>query len=108
MLQEHVTGSVVAVTDETFAETVLASHRPVLVDFWAPWCPPCTVVSKILAELAEELGDQVLMTEINTDDNPVTTRAYGVMAMPTLLVLRTARSWARSSEHARSRSCASS
>jgi thioredoxin 1 len=74
------------VTDESFAEQVLASERPVAVDFWAPWCAPCKVMSRNLTELAGEFGDQIALVEINADDNPITTRTYRVMAMPTLLV----------------------
>jgi len=79
---------VAAVTDETFQDTVLASARPVVVDFWAPWCPPCAKLSVTLRELAEEYGDRVLVVELNSDDNPLTTLAYRVMSMPTLLVFR--------------------
>ncbi|MFJ8579455.1 thioredoxin family protein [Micromonospora sp. NPDC093277] len=76
------------VTDETFAATVLASARPAVVDFWAQWCPPCRAVSRHLAELAEEFGAAMLFATLNTDENPVTTRAYGVLSLPTLLVFR--------------------
>ncbi|WTY54005.1 thioredoxin domain-containing protein [Micromonospora sp. NBC_01412] len=77
-----------AVTDATFAETVLAADRPVVVDFWAEWCPPCLAVSRSLAELAGEFGDRLRVVTVNTDENPATTRAYGVMSMPTLLVFQ--------------------
>lgn len=88
MPQESVTGSLVTVTDDTFAATVLASDRPVVVDFWAEWCPPCRMISKSLAELAEELGDQMVVAKLNSDENPETTRTYRVMSLPTLLVFR--------------------
>jgi thioredoxin 1 len=88
MLQESQTGSLVTVTDDTFAETVLASDRPVVVDFWAEWCPPCKAISKSLAELAEEFGDRMVVAKLNSDDNPNTTRTYGIMSLPTLLVFR--------------------
>jgi thioredoxin 1 len=80
--------TVVTVTDDTFADVVLASERPVVVDFWAPWCPPCRMISRSLAELAAEFGDRILVAAINADDNPAIVRAYGVMGMPTLLVFR--------------------
>jgi thioredoxin 1 len=86
--QESGTGAVLTVTDETFAEVVLANSRPVVVDFWASWCRPCVAISKSLGELAEELGDQLVVAKLNSDDNPETTREYGVMALPTLLVFR--------------------
>jgi thioredoxin 1 len=88
MLQESGTGRLVAVSDDTFAETVLASDRPVVVDFWADWCPPCKMISKSLAELAEEFGDRMVVAKLNSDENPQATRTYGVLALPTLLVFR--------------------
>jgi thioredoxin 1 len=75
-------------TDETFEETVFNSDRPVVVDFWAEWCPPCRMISRSLAELAEEFGDRMAVVTLNTDENPIVTRTYGVMSMPTLLVFR--------------------
>ncbi|WP_446218063.1 thioredoxin [Micromonospora sp. IBHARD004] len=88
MPQDTEQARLTTVTDETFAATVLASTRPVVVDFWAEWCPPCRVVSKHLAELAAEFGDALLFAALDSDENPATTRAYGVMSMPTLLVFR--------------------
>jgi thioredoxin 1 len=88
MLQASETGSLVTVTDDTFAEAVLASDRPVVVDFWAEWCPPCKMISKSLAELADEFGDRMIVATLNSDDNPKTTRTYGIMSLPTLLVFR--------------------
>jgi thioredoxin 1 len=88
MLRESGTGSLITVTDETFTETVLASDRPVVVDFWADWCPPCKMISKSLAELAEEFGERMIIAKINSDENPEATRTYGVMSLPTLLVFR--------------------
>jgi thioredoxin 1 len=90
MLQESeaAAGAVVTVTDDTFADRVLASGRPVVVDFWAPWCGPCKAISKSLEELAVEFGERLTVAKLNADDNPETTRQYSVMAMPTLLVFR--------------------
>jgi thioredoxin 1 len=79
---------VVTVDDATFAETVLAADRPVVVDFWAEWCPPCKAISRSLAELADELSGRMTVAALDTDENPSTTRAYGVMSLPTLLVFR--------------------
>jgi thioredoxin 1 len=88
MLQESKTGSLVTVTDGTFAQTVLAGDRPVVVDFWAEWCPPCKMISKSLTELAEEFGDRMVVATLNSDENPNATRTYAVMSLPTLLVFR--------------------
>lgn len=84
----HDVGTVVTVTDETFAGTVLGAGRPVVVDFWADWCAPCRAISRSLAALADELGDRLTVAALDTDENPRTTRAYGVMSLPTLLVFR--------------------
>ncbi|OKI47389.1 thioredoxin [Micromonospora sp. CB01531] len=88
MPQDTAQGRLTTVTDETFAATVLAGDRPVVVDFWAEWCPPCRTVSRHLAELAEEFGDALRFVTLNSDENPETTRAYQVMSMPTMLVFR--------------------
>ncbi|HEU4426987.1 MAG TPA: thioredoxin domain-containing protein [Pilimelia sp.] len=88
MRQESGTGRLIAVTDGTFAETVLACERPVVVDFWAEWCPPCATISRSLSELAGEFGDRMVMATVNADENPKAVRSYGVMALPTLLLFR--------------------
>jgi thioredoxin 1 len=76
------------VTDETFAELVLASELPVVVDFWADWCPPCRAIEPSLRELAEEFAGRLVIAKIDSDANPISSRAYGVMSMPTLLIFR--------------------
>ncbi|MET7704984.1 thioredoxin [Micromonospora sp. NPDC005189] len=88
MPQETAIGSLITVTDDTFAELVLASERPVVVDFWAEWCPPCKMIEKSLAELAREFGDRMVVAKLNSDENPQATRRYSVMSLPTLLVFR--------------------
>ncbi|MGW3601958.1 MULTISPECIES: thioredoxin [unclassified Micromonospora] len=88
MPQETAIGSLVTVTDDTFAELVLASDRPVVVDFWAEWCPPCKAIEKSLAELAGEFGERMVVAKLNSDENPEATRRYSVMSLPTLLVFR--------------------
>ncbi|MEW1590001.1 thioredoxin domain-containing protein [Micromonospora vinacea] len=88
MPQETSVSPLTTVTDNTFAELVLASDRPVVVDFWAEWCPPCKMIEKSLVELAREFGDRMVIAKLNSDDNPQATRRYGVMSLPTLLVFR--------------------
>jgi thioredoxin 1 len=76
------------VTDASFADEVLASELPVLVDFWAEWCPPCHRLAPVLDELAAEYEGRVRIVKVDTDANPETTRAYGIMSMPTLTMFR--------------------
>jgi thioredoxin 1 len=78
----------IEVTDETFAAEVLSSNVPVLVDFWAEWCPPCHRIAPMLDELSAEYEGRARVVKLNADDNPLTTRTYGVLAMPTLAVFR--------------------
>jgi thioredoxin 1 len=77
-----------AVTDATFATEVLQADKPVLVDFWAEWCGPCKKIAPVLEELAKQYAGQVEIVKLNTDENPNTTRDYGVMSIPTLTVFK--------------------
>jgi thioredoxin len=73
-------------TDETFEEEALQADRPIVVDFWAPWCGPCKAVEPVLAELAEANAGQVEFAKLNIDENPATAARYGVLSIPTAIL----------------------
>ena len=79
--------SIIEVTDANFQAEVIESEKPVLVDFWAPWCGPCRVVAPVLQEIAAE-RDDLRIVKLNTDDNPQTAASYGILAIPTMLLFR--------------------
>jgi thioredoxin 1 len=76
------------VTDATFDNDVLKAQGPVLVDFWAPWCGPCRMVSPIVDELAVEYDGKISFYKLNTDNNPNTAVKYGIRSIPTLLLFK--------------------
>lgn len=78
---------ILEVNDDNFDAEVISSDKPVLVDFWAPWCGPCRAISPIIDELSK-VYDQIKFVKCNVDDNPVTPGKYEVQAIPTLLFVK--------------------
>ena len=76
------------ITDSNFQQDVLKSDIPVVVDFWAPWCGPCRVVSPTIEQLATEYKGKVKVGKMNVDDNPQTAGTFGVMSIPTVMVFK--------------------
>jgi thioredoxin 1 len=75
-------------TDDNFEGEVLKSDKPVLVDFWAPWCGPCKAIGPVVEELAEKFNDSVKMMKLNVDENQKTAVNYGVRSIPTLILFK--------------------
>ena len=72
------------VTDETFADEVLSSSTPIMVDFWAEWCGPCRAVSPILDAIASEHSDKIKIVKLNVDDNPQIAMKYQITSIPAM------------------------
>ena len=77
-----------AVSDKTFAEDVLKSNEPVLVDFWATWCQPCRMVAPIVEEIAGEQAGKLKVLKLDVDENQQTAMTYGVSSIPTLILFK--------------------
>jgi thioredoxin 1 len=86
-MQMNMPGTVTTITDDQFAVEVLEAGSPVLVDFWAAWCPPCRIMDPVMAELAAERPD-LRFVKLDVDANQKTATDHGVLSMPTLLVFR--------------------
>ena len=79
--------SVLTITSQNFEKEVLQSEKTVLLDFWAGWCGPCRMLSPIVDEVAEEMGD-IVVGKVNVDEEPTLARKYQIMSIPTLIVFK--------------------
>ena len=80
--------AVIELTESNFDNEALQSSEPVLVDFWAPWCGPCRMLSPIVEEIGLELAGRVKVGKVNVDEAPSLAKAYGVMSIPTLVLIK--------------------
>jgi thioredoxin 1 len=87
--------SVLTVTKENFEKEVLNSDKPVLLDFWASWCGPCRMVAPVVDEIAEESTGKVV-GKVNVDEQPELAQSFGVMSIPTLIVMKSGKVAAKS------------
>ncbi|NLU99825.1 thiol reductase thioredoxin [Marinomonas sp. UCMA 3892] len=78
----------IQITDAQFAEEVLNSEIPVIVDFWAPWCGPCKMIAPVLEDVAAEYAGKVKVVKLNVDENQETAPKYNVRGIPTLLIVK--------------------
>lgn len=77
----------ITLTDYNFNDS-LNKYPLLVVDFWAPWCGPCSMVSPIIEQLATELSDKVTFGKLNVDDNPTISNIYGIQSIPTIIIFR--------------------
>jgi len=88
-MDNNTNNSIIELTDKNFDESVLSNPHPVVVDFWAPWCGPCKMLTPIIHEVAAEYADRgIVFGKLNIDDSPATAAKYGIETIPTLLFFK--------------------
>ncbi|MFE3542041.1 thioredoxin [Nocardia sp. NPDC059177] len=78
----------ITVTDQSFADDVLLSEKPVLVDFWADWCGPCKMVAPVLEEIAGTHAEKLTIAKLDTEANPGIARDYQILSLPTMILFQ--------------------
>ncbi|HBV95719.1 MAG: thioredoxin [Peptococcaceae bacterium BICA1-7] len=78
----------VEIVDSSFDQEVIKSDKPVLVDFWAPWCGPCRSLAPVIEEITKEFEGRVKVAKVNVDNNQDLARKYGIMSIPTLIIFK--------------------
>lgn len=76
------------IDDDSFDAEVIKSDKPVLVDFWAPWCGPCRAIAPTIEELEGVYGDRMKFVKVNVDENPISPSKFGIKAIPTLIFFK--------------------